>query len=90
MFAICDAAASPILQLEPPLPPFLVAHGTSDFPHLIRQAADFVAAIRSAGGAAEHLALADRTHFTASYAGGEADGPWVPAALAFMARHAGG
>ncbi len=85
-----DAAASPILQLEPPLPPFLVAHGTSDFPHLIRQAADFVAAIRSAGGAAEHLALADRTHFTASYAGGEADGPWVPAALAFMARHAGG
>ncbi len=30
--------------------------------------------------------MPERTHFTASYAGGEADGPWVPAALEFMAR----
>ena len=35
----------------------------------------------------EELPLAERTHFTASYAGGESEGPWVPDALAFMAKH---
>lgn len=83
-----DRRASPRYQLQAPLPPFLVAHGTKDFPHLIPQAERFVDAVRAAGGVAERLELQDRTHFTASYAGGEADGPWVPAALAFMAHHA--
>jgi hypothetical protein len=66
--------------------PFLVAYGTRDFAHLIPQAQRFVAAVREAGGEAQELPLPERTHFTASYAGGEADGPWVPAALAFMRR----
>jgi acetyl esterase/lipase len=70
------------------LPPFLVAHGTRDFPHLIAQAGRFVSEVRAQGGDADHLELANRTHFTASYAGGESDGPWVPAAIAFMARYA--
>jgi acetyl esterase/lipase len=83
-----DARASPRMQIRPPLPPFLVAYGTKDFAHLVPQASRFVAALRDAGGEATELALEGRTHFTASYAGGEADGPWVPAALAFMARHA--
>ena len=83
-----DARASPRLNLQRPLPPFLVAHGTRDFPHLIAQAGRFVSEVRAQGGEATHLELADRTHFTASYAGGESEGPWVPAALAFMARHA--
>ena len=84
-----DALASPRLQLQAPLPPFLVAYGSNDFPHLIVQAQRFVDAVLSAGGEAERLELAGRTHFTASYAGGEADGPWVPAAVAFMRRVAG-
>jgi acetyl esterase/lipase len=84
-----DLRASPRFQLQPPLPPFLVAHGSRDFPHLITQAGRFVAAVRAQGFEADHLELADRTHFTASYAGGESEGPWVPAALAFIARHAG-
>jgi acetyl esterase/lipase len=83
-----DARASPRLNLQRPLPPFLVAHGTRDFPHLIAQAGRFVSEVRAQGGDADHLELADRTHFTASYAGGESDGPWVPTALAFMARYA--
>ena len=82
-----DRIASPRYQLQSPLPPFLVAHGSKDFPHLIPQAERFVAAVQAVGGEAERLVLPDRTHFTASYAGGEADGLWVPAALAFMARH---
>ena len=40
------------------------------------------------GGEAELIGLAGRDHFTASAAGGEADGPWVPRALDWMARHA--
>jgi arylformamidase len=81
-----DLLASPRFQLDAPLSPFLVAYGSNDFPHLIAQAQRFVEAVRSAGGEAEPLELAGRTHFTASYAGGEADGPWVGAAVAFMRR----
>jgi arylformamidase len=83
-----DRRASPRFQLHAPTPPFLVACGTRDFPHLIPQADRFVESVRAIGGEATRLALEDRTHFTSSFAGGEADGPWVPQALAFMARHA--
>lgn len=83
-----DRAASPMHQLQAPLPPFLVAYGTNDFPHLIPQAERFVEALRAAGGVATGIAMTDRTHFSAHYAGGEPDGPWMPHALAFMERHA--
>jgi len=83
-----DVAASPIVQIETPLPPFLVAYGSNDFAHLVPQGRAFVAALRDAGAVAEGIEMAERTHFTASFAGGEAGGPWVPAALEFMARHA--
>ena len=79
-----DRLASPRHQLAKPLPPFLVAWGTKDFAHLIAQAERFVEAVRAAGGKASALPMEGRTHFTASYAGGEAEGPWVPAALAFI------
>jgi arylformamidase len=81
-----DRLASPRSQLRAPLPPFLVAYGSKDFPHLIVQAQRFVEAVHEAGGEAERLELAERSHFTASYAGGEADGPWVGAAVEFMRR----
>ncbi len=84
-----DLLASPIAHIHDPVP-FLIAVGTQDFPHLIPQAHAFAAALQQAGGSAEELLLEGRTHFTASYAGGEADGPWVPAALRFMAQHAKG
>lgn len=83
-----ERPASPVEQLRGALPPFLVAWGTRDFPHLIVQAGEFVGRLRALGAEVEALEMADRTHFTASFAGGEADGPWVPAALAFIGRHA--
>ena len=52
----------------------------------MKQAECMEAALRAAGGDVERLVLAGRNHFTASYAGGEADGPWVPAAIAWMLR----
>jgi acetyl esterase/lipase len=82
-----DALASPLLHLREAPPPFLVAYGTRDFPHLVTQGARFATALRESGADVEELPLPERTHFTASYAGGEADGPWVPRALAFMAKH---
>jgi len=86
-----DWLASPRFRLEPPLPPFLLAFGTKDFPHLIDQAKRFAEAVRRAGGSvAELVEMAERTHFTASYAGGEPDGPWVPMALKFMSKHSHG
>ncbi len=79
-----ERAASPIHQLQSPLPPFLVAYGSDDFPHLVKQAESFCDVVEKAGGRAERLVMPGRNHFTASYAGGEADGPWVGAALRFM------
>ena len=82
-----ETRATPLLRLPRRAPPFLLAYGTRDFPHLIAQAARFAAALRKIGADVEELPLAERTHFTASYAGGESEGPWAPDALAFMAKH---
>jgi arylformamidase len=78
--------ASPIDRIEDKPPPFLITHGDEDFPHLMKQAGRMEAALLAAGGDAERLVLKGRNHFTASYAGGEADGPWVPRALAWIER----
>lgn len=85
--AATDLLASPVRHIDAPAP-FLVAYGSTDFAHLVPQGHAFVEALRAAGGEAEELVLPERTHFTASFAGCETDGPWVPRALDFMARHA--
>jgi acetyl esterase/lipase len=85
--AATDLLASPVAHIAQPVP-FFIAVGSNDFPHLIPQAHAFTQALRQAGGVAEELVMADRTHFTASFAGGEAQGPWLPAALDFMRRFA--
>ena len=81
-----EQRASPIEQIEDKPPPFLIAHGDEDFPHLMKQAERMEAALLAAGGDAERMVLKGRNHFTASYAGGEADGPWVKRALGWMER----
>jgi arylformamidase len=80
-----ERPASPLHNLQPPLPPFLVAYGSEDFPHLIKQGERFAEAVAASGGTVQRLVMPGRNHFTAHYAAGEASGPWVPAALAFMA-----
>jgi hypothetical protein len=42
------------------------------------------AALKAAGGEVTRIVLPGRDHFTASYAGGEPAGPWVPAAIDWM------
>jgi arylformamidase len=79
-----EKPASPLHNLQLPLPPFLIAYGSEDFPHLIKQGERFAAAVAAADGKAERLVMAGRNHFSAHYAAGEETGPWVPDALTFM------
>lgn len=82
-----EVAASPICNIQGVPPPFLMAHGSDDFPHLSRQAELMEQALHAAGGAVERIVLPGRNHFSACYAGGEADGPWVPRALRWIGEH---
>jgi arylformamidase len=80
-----ETLAAPLAQLEPrACPPFLVTHGSRDFPHLVRQAADMVQALRQAGVPVQLETLEDCDHFDASVACGDAQQGWVSRAAAWM------
>ncbi|MGB0629152.1 MAG: alpha/beta hydrolase [Alphaproteobacteria bacterium] len=85
--AAVDGAASPVNFVTSEAPPFLIAYGTEDFPHLKVQADDMVATLRDHDVDTDKIVFEGRDHFGASFAGGEPDGPWVPRALAWMATH---
>jgi acetyl esterase/lipase len=82
-----ETAANPMLHVGAHTIPFLITNGSDDFPHLFRQAERMGQVLAAAGADVERIVLNGLTHFTASYAGGEADGPWVPKALDWMDRH---
>ncbi len=79
-----EIAASPIRHIEPGVPPFLIAYGSADFPHLVRQAGELAAALRKADIAATELSLEGSDHFQASYVSGDPAGPWIEQACHFM------
>jgi len=79
--------ASPILHINQ-TPAFLIGHGDDDFTHLMSQAADMETALKGKGGQVDRIVFDGRNHFSACYAGGEPDGPWVAKAIAFMESHA--
>ena len=78
-----DSDASPIGTIEN-TPPFLIAWGDKDFPHLIVQAEDMSQALRDAGGAVETISLTDCDHLGASYACGMPEGPWLKGLVNWM------
>jgi arylformamidase len=80
------AEASPIERIDAPPPPFFIAYGDTDFPHLRTQPVEMEKALRARGGAVQSLVMTGRDHFTASLAGGEENGPWVPMARSFIAE----
>jgi arylformamidase len=82
-----EQAASPISNIGTRPCPFLLSHGSNDFPHLIEQARRMEEALATKGADVSRIILADRNHFTASYAGGEPEGPWVPHAISWMLNH---
>ncbi len=81
-----DRAASPIYNIQH-TPPFLLAHGSEDFSHLMTQGEAMENALIDAGGDVLRIVFEGRNHFSASYAGGEADGPWVSEVLKWMETH---
>jgi|TARA_B110000495_G_C22922372_1_gene538885 arylformamidase len=84
--ADAEIAASPLYNIQQ-TPPFLLAHGSVDFPHLVAQATEMEKALKAADADVSRIVFEGRNHFTASYAGGEADGPWVPEVIKWMGTH---
>jgi len=82
-----ETAASPILHIGANPCPFLIAHGSEDFPHLIRQAERMEQALLSKNTDVQRIALPGCNHFSASYAGGDPQGPWVPRAIQWLEHH---
>jgi arylformamidase len=78
-----ERKASPMENIDA-APPFLIAHGDRDFPHLMVQAEEMEQRLVALGAPVERLVLRDADHFVASYCGGESDGVWVKAALHFI------
>jgi acetyl esterase/lipase len=81
-----ETPASPVLNIQGSPPPFFIAYGDKDFPHLVTQGEEMDRVLRAAGGDVTRLVMESRDHFSASYAGGEVEGPWVPQARAFLRR----
>jgi len=82
-----EAPASPLLNIQGVPPPFLLAHGDRDFPHLIPQAEAFEKALRAAGGEVARIVLEGCDHFMASYEGGDPGGRWLAPAVDWMRAH---
>ncbi|WP_076998117.1 alpha/beta hydrolase [Variovorax sp. KK3] len=82
-----DAAASPMQRIErAACPPFLITHGTRDFPHLITQAQQMQAALLAAGVPVQAHVLEGADHFDASVACGDPSSEWPALAAAWMHR----
>ena len=85
-----EVLASPLAQLDAAAcPPFLVTHGSRDFPHLVTQAAEFAAALRAARVPVQVQVLEGCDHFEASVACGDTTGGWVSHAVAWMRSQVG-
>jgi acetyl esterase/lipase len=79
-----DQEASPLHHVRPGAPPFFVSYGSDDFPHLRRQAQDFVAALQVQGNDVTACELPGCDHLGASYASGEPASGWSSKAAAWM------
>ena len=82
-----DGPASPLLHIQDTPPPFFIAWGEKDFPHLIRQAADMAAALRAAGGSVETAELPGCDHLGTSEPTGNPNSPWMISVHAFLNAH---
>ena len=80
-----EVPASPIANIAR-TPPFFMAWGSEDFPHLRTQAETMAGALEAAGGSVETMVLEGCDHFHANYEAGNPDGPWPERAAAWMAE----
>ncbi len=82
-----ETNAAPTSYLHADAPPFLVAYGERDFPHLSAQAETFIADLKGLGVDVSEVVLADCDHLGASYESGNPDGVWVKTATRWMREH---
>jgi arylformamidase len=82
-----ETQASPILYIGAHPCPFLIAHGSEDFPHLMKQAERMERVLAAKNADVQRIVLQGCDHFSASYAGGDPGGPWVTRALQWIASH---
>jgi arylformamidase len=82
-----EAPASPLLNIHGKPPPFFLAWGEKDFPHLIRQADDMATALRAAGGRVETIMLPGCDHLGTWVPTGDPQSPWTAGAHAFIAAN---
>jgi acetyl esterase/lipase len=82
-----EIAASRIEHVGANPCPFLIAHGSNDFPHLMRRADRMVEKLTSADGDVERIVLEGLNHLTTSYSCGDASGAWAPKAIDWIVRH---
>lgn len=80
-----EVPASPIANIAL-TPPFFMAWGSEDFPHLQTQAQSMAVALKAARGNVETMVLEGCDHFHANYEAGNPDGIWPARAAAWMAE----
>ncbi len=80
-----ETPASPVANIAR-TPPFLLAWGSADFPHLRTQGEVMAAALDAAGGSVETMVLEGCDHLEASLETGNPEGPWPVRAAAWMAE----
>ena len=80
-----ETPASPIANIAR-TPPFLLAWGSADFPHLRAQGQAMADALEAAGGSVATMILQDCDHLEASIETGNPEGPWPARAAAWMAE----
>lgn len=84
-----DADASPIVHVSRAAPPFLLAWGENDFPHLVQQAGSMAHALAGAGVPVTTMEIAGVDHFGASETCGSADSAWTRAARRWLSGDIG-
>jgi acetyl esterase/lipase len=86
---VAEVAASPLARIDAAAcSPFLLTHGSRDFPHLVTQAAEFADALRLARVPVQIEVLEGCDHFKANLACGDPQGAWAGCAASWM-RHQG-
>lgn len=84
-----DADASPIAFVRSGLPPFFLAWGENDFPHLREQGKAMAAALSQAGGRVVTMQIPGVDHFGANEVCGDARSEWVAQARQWLAGNPG-
>ncbi len=78
---LAEVHASPLFHVGNDAPPFLIAYGADDFPHMKVQGEQFAMVARAKGVGVGLLEVPGVSHITVLLSAAEPDRPWLPAAI---------